>query len=208
MHLGKATLLPAAGSALALLLLCGCGGGGSSPAPASAPAPSPASPAKTYATALTYTNPPLGGYSLQAEPASNGTAHLVLDLVGPAGTAAQGISFFLTADPAQVSWSQGSGSAYATPGTVFSLGSAPQAFLAKVSAAGALQVGIYQKSGTATYGSAPLVTLALDLDPDAVSPGSAVALTPTSGQQAVYVDPSGTVHPFPQAIAVGTLLAN
>jgi hypothetical protein len=200
MNQGKLTILRAACSGLALLLLGGCGGGGGSSS--SGPSASPT----VYATVLTYTNPPLGGYSLQAEPASNGTAHLVLDLVGPSNTVAQGISFFLSADPAMVSWSR-QGAAYAAPGTVFSLGSAPQAFVTKVSIAGDLQVGIYQKSGGATYGSAPLVSLALDLKPGAVSPGAAVALAPTAGQQAVLVGQSGTVQPFPEVIAVGALVA-
>jgi hypothetical protein len=202
MNQGKRTILGATCSALGLLLLGGCGGGGG--AASSSPA---AAPAAAYATVLSYSNPPLGGYSLQAEPASNGTAHLVLDLVGPAGTVAQGVSFFLTADPAMVSWSQ-QGSAYAAPGTVFSLGSAPQAFVTQVTAGGGLQVGIYQKSGTATYGSAPLVTLALDLKPAAVSPGSAVALAPSAGQQAVFLDPNGAVEAFPEAIAIGGLVAH
>ena len=200
MNLCLRTLLPAAFAGPALLLLCGCGGGASAPS-------GPSAPAATYATVLTYTNPPLGGYSLQAEPASNGTAHLVLDLVGPAGTASQGVSFFLTANPAMVSWSQGSGSAYATPGSVFNLGAAPQAFITQVSASGNLQVGLFQKSGTATYGSAPLVSVALDLLPGAVVPGAVVGLAPTSGQFAVYVDNSGAVQPFPAPIAVGTLMA-
>jgi hypothetical protein len=202
MNPGKPTLLCALSFGVALLLLAGCGGGASSPAPSSD------TPPAAYATRLSYTNPPLSGYSLQAEPASNGTSHLVLDLVGPAGTVARGVSIFLTADPAKVSWSQGSGSAFATPGTVFNLGSAPQAFVAKVSAAGALQAGIYQKAGTATYGSAPLVTLALDLKPGAVSPGSAVALAPSAGQVPVYVDQNGIVEAFGQAIAIGTLVAD
>ena len=199
MNPNQRTLLFAALSGPALLLLCGCGGGASAPSGSSAPA-------AAYATVLTYTNPPPGGYTLQAEPASNGTAHLVLDLVGPSGTVAQGVSFFLTADPAKVTWSQ-SGTGYAVPGAVFSLGAAPQAFVTQVSA-GALQVGIYQKSGVATYGSAPLVTLALDLKPGAVSPGSTVALAPTAGQQAVFVDQNGAVELFPEAIAVGALVAD
>lgn len=180
-----------------LLLLPGCGGG----PPANAVTPA-------YAKTLTYTNPPLGGYSLQAAPSSNGTSHLVLNLVGPSGAVARGVSFFLTADPALVSWSPGTGSAYATPGAVFNLGSAPQAFTSKVSAAGALQVGIYQKAGPATYGAAPLASVALDLKTGVVTSGSTVALAPTAGQQAVYVDANGAVQPFAAPIAVGTLVAN
>ncbi len=199
----KLTSLGATLSAgLAGLLLCGCGGG------ASSSVSGPSTPTSTaYATALTYSNPPAGGYSLQAEPASNGTAHLVLDLVGPAGTVAQGVSCFLTADPADVAWAPGSGSAYATAGTVFNLGPAPQAFFSKVSGSGELQVGIYQKAGTATFAGAALLSVALDLNPGAVPAGSPVPLAPTPGTQAVYLDGTGTVRPFPAAIAVGTLTA-
>jgi hypothetical protein len=195
MHQGNLTILSAACSGLALLVLGGCGGGGGSSA--SAPA--------AYASVLSYSNPPLGGYSLQAEPASNHTARLVLDLVGPAGTVARGVSFFLTADPAMVAWSP-QGSAYAVPGTAFSLGPAPQAFVAKA-AAGNLQVGIFQKSGAATYGSAPLVQVALDLKAGVVLPGSTVALGPSAGLGPVLVDANGAVQPFPAAIAVGALTA-
>ena len=183
------------------LLVPGCGGGSKG---ASAPA------APTYATSLSYTNPPLTGYSLQALAGTNQTSHLVLNLMGPAGTVVQGVSFFLTADPAKVSWaSSGSGvSAYATAGTVFNLGAAPQPFATAISAGGGLQVGIYQKSGTATFAAAPIVSVGLGLASATVPAGSAVALTVTPGQQAVFVDANGTVQPFAAPIAIGTLTAN
>ena len=183
---------------LLLLALSACSSSGSS-----SPTPAPG-----YATRLSYSNPPLSGYSLQADPASNGTAHLVLNLVGPAGTVAQGLSFFVSADPAKVAWSKASGSAYATPGTVFNLGSAPQPFLTSLSASGDLQVGIYQKSGSVTLGGAPLVAMAMDLQANAVPVGSTVALAVTPGKQAVYLDATGTVQPLPAAIVIGSLTAN
>jgi hypothetical protein len=184
---------------LGCCLAMGCGGGGGSTA--SHPDPT------VYATSLTYANPPLSGYSLQADPASNGTSHLVLNLMGPAGTAAQGVSFFLSADPAAVTWSRTGWSTYLLPGTTFSLGAAPQALVAGLLPDGGLQVGIFQKSGTATYGSAPLVSLALDLDPGTVASGTTVALAPTAGQTAVFLDGQGQVQPLPAAIQVGTLAA-
>jgi hypothetical protein len=180
----------------ALLVLCSCGGSGAGSSAA----------ASSYATTLSYVNPPLSGYSLQAA-SGNNTSHLVLNLVGPSGSAAQGVSFFLSADPSKVAWSKGTGTpSYATPGNVFNLGATPQAFVTSVSAAGVLQVGIFQKGGTATFGSAPIVTLALDLAATTLAPGTSVALTVP--QQAVYVDGTGTVKPFATAIAVGTLVAN
>jgi hypothetical protein len=178
-----------------LLLLAACGGGGSGAGPAAA------------ATTLTYTNPPLSGYSLQAVPASNHTGQLTLNLVGPTGQVAQGVSIFLTADPAMVTWAKTAG-AYAVPGTVFTLGPAPQAFITSVSAAGGLQVGLYQKTGSVTYGSAPLLSLGLNLLAGTVKPGSSVALAVSSGTQAVYVDGNGAVQPLAAPIAVGTLVAN
>jgi hypothetical protein len=187
--------------ALGCCLAIGCGGGGGNPASPSAP-PEPAA----YATSLTYTDPPLSGYSLQADPASNGTSHLVLNLVGPAGTAAQGVSFFLTADPASVTWSKTGWSTYLLPGATFNLGAAPQALVAGLLPNGGLQAGIFQKSGTATYGSAPLVSVALDLNQGTLASGTAVALAPTAGQQAVFLDGQSQVQPLP-AIQVGTLVA-
>jgi hypothetical protein len=180
-----------------LLLLAACGGGGSGAGPV-APAP---------ATTLSYTNPPLAGYSLQVVPASNHTRQLTLNLVGPTGQMAQGVSIFLTADPALVTWAKTAG-AYAVPGTVFTLGPAPQAFVTSVSAAGGLQVGLYQKTGSVTYGSAPLLSLGLNLLAGSVKAGSTVALSVSSGTQAVYVDVNGAVQPLAAPVAVGTLVAN
>jgi hypothetical protein len=193
-------------AALGCCLAIGCGGGGGGTTAGTAPVTPPA-PSSTYATTLVYSNPALSGYSLQADPASNGTGHLVLNLVGPAGTAAQGVSFFLTADPASVTWSKAGWSTYLLPGSVFDLGTAPQALAAGLLPDGGLQAGLYQKSGTAAFGSAPLASVALDLVPDAVTPGTTVSLAPTAGQQAVYLDGQGQVQPLPAAIGIGTLVA-
>ena len=169
--------------------------------------PGPASKTPTYAKTLSYTNPPVSGFSLQADPNSNNTSHLVLNLVGPSGTVAQGVSFFVTADPAKVTWSKTAGF-YAIPAAVFILGSAPQAFQTLVSATGDLQVGLYQKSGSVPLAGDALVAVALDLKSNAVAPGSTVALAVTPGKQPVYVDAAGTVRPFPAPIAIGTLTGN
>ena len=181
----------------ALCLLTACGGKASHTAPAS-----------PYATTLTYVNPPLSGYSLQAA-SGNNTSHLVLNLVGPAGTGAQGVSIFLTADPGLATWSKGSGTpSYASAGTAFNLGAAPQAFATALSATGDLQVGLYQKSGSVLFGAAPILSMALDLASATIPTGSPVTLTVTVGHQAVYVDPTGAVQPFPAPIAIGALTAN
>ena len=189
---------------LVLLLLPACGGGGSS---TSTP-PDQATTPPVHATTLTYSNPPATGYSLQADPASTNAGHLTLNLVGPAGTSAQGVSVFLSADPAAVSWSKATPTSYATPGTVFNLGSGPQAFISKATATGDLQIGIYQKSGSITYTSAPIATLGLDLDPGSVSPGTVITLVPTPGTRAVFIDQTGTVQPMTTPIGIGKLVAN
>jgi hypothetical protein len=51
------------------------------------------------------------------------------------------------------------------------------------------------------------VQVALDLKAGAVLPGSTVALGPSAGLGAVFVDSNGAVQPFPAAIAVGALTA-
>jgi len=186
-------LKPVAAAAVLLLLGPACGGGAKQ-----------AAPAAPHATAFTYANPALGGYSLQATAASNGTSHLVLNLMGPAGAAARGVSLFLTADPALATWSKGSGTPpYVTPGTVFQLGASPQAFVTALSATGDLQAGLYQKGGAATFASAPILSVALDLAGTTLTPGTAVTLAATPGTQSVYVDANNALQPL--AIAVGTL---
>lgn len=197
MSVGRSASLPNLLGALVLCLLPGCGGKSHATAPAS-----------PYATALSYVNPPLSGYSLQAV-SGNHSGHLVLNLVGPAGVGAQGVSIFLTADPAMAVWSKGTGAPpYATAGTAFNLGAAPQAFVTSLSATGDLQVGLYQKTGTAVFGAAPILSVALDLAGTTIPAGSPVTFTVTPGQQAVFVDGTGAVKPLPAPVAIGALTAN
>ena len=194
---------------LVLGLLAACGGSSSN-----TPAPTPA--ATVYAKTLSYTNPPVNGYSFQVEPASNNTAHLVLDLVGPTGMAIQGVAFFLTTDTSKASWgSPGGPVAYATAGPALNMtqGTLPaaQLFAAKRDTPGAnLQVGIFQKTGTSTLGASPIVSVQLDLAPNVVA-GTNLTLGVTSGKSAVYLDASGTLKPMngaaPGAITVVSIIA-
>ena len=184
-------------AALAALVLLSpaCGGGSSA---------SHAATHSVFATTFSYANPPLAGYSLQAAAGTNGTSHLVLNLVGPAGAVAQGVSLFLTADPTLATWSKGATTPpYATPGAVFTLGAAPQAFVTALDAAGDLQAGLFQKAGPATYGSAPILSVALDLASISLTPGTPVTLTTTPGQQCVYLDATGALQPL--TLTIGAL---
>jgi hypothetical protein len=99
-----------------------------------------------------------------AEPASNGSSHLILNLLGPEGLQIRGVGFSLQADNTRVAWASAGGSEpYAREGSVLALGTGTHLFrsLAK---GGELQVGIFQKGGQpATLGAAPIVSVALDL---------------------------------------------
>ena len=195
----KSVLLYVALPVVALGFMMACGGDGATRI-------TPLVLAKT----LSYANPTTSGYSLQVDPATNNTSHLVLNLVGPTGAKAQGLSFFLTCDPTAAVWSKGSGAiSYATAGTVFDLGTAPKAFVTKLNATtGDLQVALYQKAGVATFGAAPLVALALDFESVRLEPGDIVNLQATPGKQSVFVNENGVVQNFPVPIAVGMLVAH
>ncbi len=183
-------------------LLLACGGGSSSSASS---AGSPSSGAST-ATRLSYTNPPASsGFSLQVEPATNNTSHVVLDLVGPNGTPCRGVAFFLSADASFATWGSAGGSdAYAAPGSALRLGSAVPFFRSKQPAGtGDLQVGVFETGGaTATLDGTPIVSLALDLKAGQTA-SKTVTLGPTTGTHAIYQDDAGVSHAM--VLAVGQL---
>lgn len=178
-----------AGAALLATLACGGGGGGGG---ASAPAGPPA-------TTLSYSGPAADTTQWQlAEDSASTSTHLVLDLLAPAGAAGLGVTAVLTLNPAQATWSYVAGSAYATQ-TLFQN---PKVDLASLSAdKSQLRLLLGQAAGTAavTYGSTPVVQVALDLAASATQ-SSAVTLTATQGGHL------GT-SPTPSAITiqVGTL---
>lgn len=186
------TLRPA-GPTLLLALLAACGGSSKGPGPA---------------TSLHYVDPPATGFRLVVEPATNNTAHLVLDLVGPSGTPAHGVACFLTCDAKLVSWGNpGGADPLAKAGTAFTLGPAPL-FKTKLDPnARDLQLGLFQTGApAAVLGSAPIASLELDLVTTAGTlSGAAVALAPTLGKTSEYLDGQKAAQPF--ALGVGVLTA-
>ena len=180
-----------------LLLLLACKGGSGSSSTNSTPA---------TATALAYTDPTSGTYLLKKNTTLSTTAHLVLDLVGPAGATGSGLSASLSADPAKVSWTnvgaQDAAGTYVQNGTVFSLGTAPQILKAKV-ATGVLQVTVAQKgTGSPVALNAPLLRLALDLNG---SPATGAVSLSADGTKCLVLDGTGALTPM--TVSVGTLNA-
>lgn len=175
------------GSALAALMACSGGGG-------TTPQPTPV----TYATKLHYTNPSATSWRLELDSGQD-TSRLVLKLMPPTGLVAKGASFFLSCDGVRTSWVS------ATAGTAFTLGSAPQIFKAKAGTTTAdYQVGLYQKSGTATLGPNAVALVTLDLK-SGVQVGSA-SVGATGGKTGIYLDASNVNQPI-TTIAVGELRA-
>ena len=169
----------------------------------------------SQATALHYVNPPAasGHYQLVVEPASNDSPHLLLDLAGPSGTVIQGVAFFATAGPGAAWGDPGGATANAKAGPALTLGT-PALFQSKLDAGGNLQVGIFQTQmssswpawpavAAATLGSAPIVTLALDLGQ--AGSGTAVSLAGTAGKTPVYVDGGNVLQTM--VLDMGTLTA-
>ena len=187
-----------AGSALALATLLACGGGGGGSA---APAPPPT------ATALGYTDPTSGAYLLKKNTALSTATHLVLDLVGPASATGSGITATFSADAARVAWANVAAGdpagTYVQNGTAFSLGTAPLILRGKVSG-GTLQATAAQKgTGSPVTLGAPLLRVALDLNPSQ-APG-AVSLS-ADATRCQLLDGTGALV-SPIAISVGTLAA-
>ena len=144
---------------LPLILLVACGGG-------SPPAP----PAK--ATRIVYTPPTTGAYLLLLNAGKSTNTHLVLDLLGPVGTAGRGVAFHLSADPGQLIWSK-----VDTRDTEYAQSETFRPVIKTKARSGDLQVGAFltgNQSSSVTFDrTLVLATVALDLAPGA-TPGMAL----------------------------------
>jgi len=188
---------------LALLSACGGGGGGTTTPPP------PAGPTK-----LSYVNNPAGATSTwraEVDPATNETGTVVLKVFGPAGLQIKGATFFITCGTDKVNWAMPAGASepHAAKGGALDLttqgpNTAVQLFKSKLSASTTdLQVGAYQKQGTATLGTNPLFSVALSLKSGS-SAGKAT-LAPTAGKNAIYLDAAGNEQPI--TLLLGELTA-
>ena len=196
----KTSNLISVATLLGVLSACGGGGGDGSPIP-------PPPPPPVTATTLVYTPPSGGSYQMVRNAGSTPT-HLILDLVGPAGTSGRGIGFYLNADTGRITWSKVSGSdAELVQNGAFNLGSGVLALKAKVNG-NELQAGVYQKGTSApaiAFGSTVvLARVAMDLK-SGLTPG-AVSFSAVPNKAMLLPD-VGAATPGNISVSVGSLTA-
>jgi len=151
----------------------------------------------TSASALIYTDPTdPSSWRLVRDSASTST-HLVLDLLAPIGLFGQGVTMILTADTTEANWSFVSGTAYLAQAAY------PNAMVSIASINGnSLRIVVSQAAGApvAAYGSAPVLSVALDLVSGA-SPGNVAVSVAQGGHLGL------TPTPSPITIEIGVLKA-
>jgi len=198
----------------ALLLLAACGGS--------------TSRGPQEATGLAYVDPQGTGWRLVRDATSTPT-RLVLNLVGPGGTTCRGVGFNLQAG-AQVRFTTFDNGWHANPTGVFELKTVvvdpdnppttpePTFFAAGVKPGNLLTVGIFQKDrrATAKAVTAPVVRIALELDPAAalkagdplpLAVAKARILPADIGDLSSYADVISKSRLTDIPVAVGTLSA-
>lgn len=179
---------------LSALLACGGGGGGGNNNP----------PPKTIADTLAYTNPS-GTYALVKNTTKSTASHLVLDLIGPAGSLS-GVGFYLSADQTKVTWTTVDGG---DPEKVKSSTFSNTIVKSKVSG-NDLQAGVYQKGTTAAVtatASTVLASVALDLK-SSIPVNTAVSFSAVAGKALILNPPANATATTPITIATGSLVAN
>jgi hypothetical protein len=182
-------------AALGLVSILACSSGGGTPQ----------TPPKTIADTLTYTNPTTGAYKLVQDTAASTKTHLVLDVVGTAGSG-HGVSMIFTLAGTGASWSKvASTDAAYVQNVAFSLGTGTQMLVGKTSGT-TLQIGAFQKrnSATAVSFNGTLAKIAIDLG-SGTPVNTAITITPTKGS-ALMAD--GTLADLSGQVVAGTLVAN
>ena len=218
------TLLPSLIPALGLLLLTACGGAGTTPGVQTAKA----------SVGLVYTSPTGLGWNLVKNAASSDT-HLILDIVGPAGTKGRGVGFNLQSD-GNINFAKLGTAGYILDTGVFKLQSTFANYAVEPVLLGGgvknggtlLTVGIFQKDRfqPAQPLGQPVAQIAIDFDAArtaALAPGTVLPLTITKAKAipefigtlpadvtSVNSDWSSVVQSFPASlvpvqITVGTL---
>jgi len=184
------------------------------------------------ATGLVYTAPAGTGWRLVEDAASTPT-RLLLDLIGPAGTASRGVGFNVQG-PAGVKFGafQASGGMPIADAGVYEMLSAypttypyePSMLGGGVKPGNLLTVGIFQKDRrlSAKDSGAPLCQIALEVDPAAnLATGTALPLSVPKARfipgdigpttltltAAEYLEAQTKGHLVPMTVAVGTLAA-
>jgi len=179
-------------AALGLGALLACGGGTSAPS-------------KTIADTLTYAAPTAGTYMLVKNATKSTASHLVLDLMGPAGSVS-GVGFYLMADQTKVAWAPvDAGDAEKVKSATF----ASTIITSKVSG-DTLQAAVYQKGTAAAIAattSTVLASVALDLK-GGLPVNSGVTLTAPTGKAVILNAPANSQGTTAITISVGTLSAH
>jgi hypothetical protein len=162
---------------------------------------------KTIATILSYSDPTSGTYRLVKNAAKSTSTHLVLDLVGPAGSLS-GVGFYLSADQTKVDWAiVDSGDIEKVKNSLFS-----NTIVKSKVAGDVLQAGIYQKGtigAVSATSSTVLASVALDLKNTAtITNPRAVTFGAVSGKAVILNPPGSGSTTTAISIATGTLTAS
>jgi hypothetical protein len=149
----KSLILACSGTALLLTLACGGGGAGS---------------VENYPT-LSYTNPATASADWQlVKDSTSTTSRVVLDLMAPSAAAGQGITLILTVDTTRASWATFSSGSYVS-GLAYG-----DPLVNKASVSGSALRIVAAQTSSVTYGSTPVLQVALAIKSGATSGGASL----------------------------------